>query len=125
MEQERYITREESARCKLVRDAFAELYDEDDVIVLDAGRYGFIELQYFNGDSEFSFNRVFADSRKLFEELWENWLDVQLLRFAEGTPIAEMDYEDIFKILPQERQDELMEKRKYFAGKAGISLDGE
>ena len=34
--------------------------------------------------------------------------------------MEEMDYEDILKCLPKERQKELADKRSYFADKAGI-----
>ena len=81
------------------------------------------ELQYFRAKSGFNSNTVFDDSVELFEELWENWMDVQLMKIAEGTPVVEMDYEDIFKCLPEEKQIELVEKRKFFVFKAGIDLD--
>lgn len=73
MEQGKYITEAERAKCKCVADAFAELYEEDDILVLDAGRYGFVELQYFKSGLGFDSNTIFNDSRKLFEELWGNW----------------------------------------------------
>ena len=86
MEREIYITETEHAKCKSVADAFAELYEESDIVVLDAGRYGFVELQYFRAKSGFNSNTVFDNSMELFEELWENWMDVQLMKIAEGTP---------------------------------------
>lgn len=125
MEREIYITETEHAKCKSVADAFAELYEESDIVVLDAGRYGFVELQYFRAKSGFNSNTVFDNSMELFEELWENWMDVQLMKIAEGTPMVEMDYEDIYKCLPEEKQIELMDKRKFFASKAGIDPDME
>ena len=42
---EKYITEEQRARCRTVADAFAELYDLTDVVVGDAGRFGFVRLQ--------------------------------------------------------------------------------
>ena len=38
------------------------------------------------------------------------------------TPLAELDYEDIFKSLPKDKQKEIMSKREYFAEKAGIGV---
>lgn len=125
MEQERYITEEESVRCKRVADAFAELYEESDIVVLDTGRYGFVELQYFRAGSGFDSVMVFDDSRKLFADLWESWMDVQLLKIVSGTPMEEMDYEDIFKWLPKDKQEEIMAKQKVFASRAGVDLDVE
>ena len=124
MKQERYITEKESAKCKCVMNAFMELYEQADIVVLDAGRYGFVVLEYFDGRSEFNTNTVYNNSAELFEDLWESWLNVQLIEYAKGTPILELDYEEIFKRLPIERQKELMGKRKYFADQAGISLEG-
>jgi len=45
------------------------------------------------------------------------------LKFTKNTPIQEMDYEDMFKCLSKEKQDELMAKRKYFADRAWIWAD--
>ena len=56
MEREIYITETEHAKCKSVADAFEELYEESDIVVLDAGRYGFVELQYFRAKSGFNSN---------------------------------------------------------------------
>ena len=81
-------------------------------------------LEYFDGRSEFNTNTVYNNSAELFEDLWESWLNVQLIEYAKGTPILELDYEEIFKRLPIERQKELMGKRKYFADQAGLSLEG-
>lgn len=39
---EKYITEEQRARCRKIADAFAELYDLTDVVVADAGRFGFV-----------------------------------------------------------------------------------
>lgn len=123
MGQNRYITETESARCKCVADAFAELYEEGDILVLDAGRYGFVELQYYKSDSGFNSNAIFNNSRELFEELWVNWRDVQLMKLVNGTLMQELDCEDIYKCLPEKKREEFMDKRRYFASKAGICLD--
>ena len=47
MEKQVYITEEERAKCQKVADAFAELYEMENIMVLDAGRYGFVELKYY------------------------------------------------------------------------------
>ena len=107
-----YITDEEVINCQKVADAFAELYESEDLLVLNAGKYGFVKLQYFAC--------VFADSRSLFDDLWHEWMDTQLLSLAKGTPMEEMDFKDIFKCLSKEKQKEFSEKRRYFAEKTGI-----
>ncbi len=115
-----YITDEERENCQKVVDAFAELFENEDLAVVNAGKYGFIKLQYYRNhvgfDNAFSFN----DSRHLFNDLWDEWLDTQFLNIAGDTPMAEMDYEDILKCLPPEKQQELLDMRKRLAEKAGV-----
>ena len=115
-----YITDEEKEKCQKVVDAFAELFENEDLAVVNAGKYGFIKLQYYRNhvgvDNAFSFN----DSRHLFNDLWDEWLDTQLLNIAGDTPMAEMDYGDILKCLPPEKQQELLDMRKRLAEKAGV-----
>ena len=53
-------------------------------------------------------------------DLWQEWLDTQLLDIACDTPMEEMDYEDILKCLPPEKQRELLDMRERLAEKAGI-----
>ena len=120
MEKQTYITDIERERCQKVADAYSELYESDNLVVLDAGRYGFVMLQYYTKDRGFDDMYTYTDSRVLFESLWEEWIDTQLLTIARGTPMAEMDYDDIFKCLPKEKQKELMDRRMYFAEKAGL-----
>lgn len=48
---------------------------------------------------------IFVDSRSLFDDLWREWLYTQLLDLAEGTPMEDMDYGDIFKCLPKEKTE--------------------
>ncbi len=46
MEKKVYITEEERGMCRKVIDAFAELYEmeDEDILVVDVGRYGFVKL---------------------------------------------------------------------------------
>lgn len=120
--EKKYITDEESARCQKAADAFRELCEKEDIVVLDAGKYGFVELQYYEPPTGFSNVMTYTDSRSLFDNLWEEWLETQLLDWAAGTPMADMENEDIFKCLPKEKQKELIEKRLSFAEKAGIEI---
>lgn len=115
-----YITDEERIKCQKVADAFAEISEYEDLMVFNAGKYGFVKIQYFKLPFGFDSVTTYFDSQSLFDDLWEEWLDTQLLNFAAGTPMEEMDYEDILKRLPKERQKELADKRSYFAEKAGI-----
>ena len=115
-----YITDEERMKCQKVADAFAELFENEDLIVLNAGRYGFVKLQYFKYPAGFETTDIFYDSKSLFDGLWEDWLNTQLLNIVTGTPMEEMDYADILKCLPEEKQKDLLDRRLHFAEKTGI-----
>lgn len=120
--EQKYIIDEESINCQNVADAFTELYENEDIVVLNAGKYGFVELQYYESPIGFREVTTFTDSRSLFDDLWEEWLETQLLKWAAGTPLADMDNKDIFKSLPKEKQEEFIERRLFFAEKAGIKI---
>ena len=119
MEKKIYITEEERKKCRKVADAFAELEDVD-VVVVDAGRYGFVKLQYYTPPTGFENDFTFTDSRALFYDLWEEWLHTQLIMLAREMKIEDIDYDDIFRQLPGEQQNELMDRRQHFAEIAGI-----
>lgn len=111
---EKFITEEQRAKCRKVADAFAELYELTDVMVADAGRFGFVRLQWFSEGEGFDSVMAFSDSEELFEELWRIWYEHEVLTPVLGTPLAELDYDEIFKTLPKDRQEEISEKKKYF-----------
>lgn len=117
-----FITVEESMKCRKVADAYTELYEQDNIVVLNAGRYGYVKLQYYNPRLGFDDTTTFTDSRTMFEDLWEEWLNSRLIYLSENTPMADMDYAEIFQCLPKEKQEELMQKKKYFAEKADIVI---
>ena len=71
MEKKIYITEEERAKCQKVADAFAELYEMADMVVVDVGRYGFVMLKYYTPLHGFEEDETFTDSRTLFEELYQ------------------------------------------------------
>lgn len=114
MEQNRYITDKERDRCQQVINAFAELYELTDVVVVDAGKYGFVKLQYYREPQGFEVMSTFTDSRRLFDELWQDWFEEQVLSSVLGTPLEELEYEEIFALLSKEKQDEILNKKTYF-----------
>lgn len=120
MEQIIYITDEERERCRRVVDAFAEMYDWTDVVVVDAGRYGFVKLQYYRETEGFEIVMTFTDSRKLFDSLWLDWFEEQILDIVLGTPLEDLGYEEVFGLLPREMQEELTGKKAYFEGKVSF-----
>ena len=114
-----YITEEEQKKCRKVAEAFRELEDVD-VVVVDVGRYGFVKLQYYTPPIGFENDFTFTDSRELFEDLWEEWLHTQLITFAKEMGTGDIDYDEIFNRLTEEKRNELMGRKKDFAEIAGI-----
>ena len=53
MSKQTYITDKERKACQKVAAAFAGLYDEIDIAVKDAGKYGFVKLYYFEPEYGF------------------------------------------------------------------------
>ena len=103
-------------------DAFAELYEIENIVVLDAGRYGFIELKYYKPPHGLEDAKTFTDSVALFEELWEEWLNTKLYLIAKGTSLLEKGYKGVFGSLPEEKQSELIVRKAVFAKTAEIYL---
>ena len=62
----------------------------------------------------------YYNSKSLFDDLWDEWLHTQLINLSSDTPMADMDYDDILKCLPEEKRKELLDKRFYFAEKTGV-----
>ncbi len=116
-----YISDEERKKCRKVAHAFAELYRHEDLLVLDAGKYGFIKLQYYKVPFGFEDAIIFTDSKELFKDLWKEWLYTQLLDWAKNTPIMELDYKEIFKCMPPQKQKELIKKKSYLKKKLKIT----
>ena len=115
------ITEEERAVCRRVADAFAEMYSLD-LMVLDSGQYGFVKLQDYKHPFGFEEAGIFTSGRDLFDDLWGEWYSLRLLALTKNTPLAELDYQDMFRFLPEKQQKEILDKREYFLGRAGITL---
>lgn len=89
---EKFITEKQRAKCRKVADAFAELYELTDVMVADAGRFGFVRLQWFSEGEGFNSAMAFSDSEELFEELWRIWYEHEVLTPVLGMPLATQDF---------------------------------
>lgn len=108
-----YITDSEREKCRKVASVYAEL-ENYDIIVLDVGRYGFVKLQYYSFPGGFDEMETFTDSQKLSDDLWNEWLHTQIIILAEEMGIGDIDYDDVFKRLPEEKQKEIMSMRNFF-----------
>lgn len=108
-----YITDDERIKCQKVANAFAEL-EKNNIIVLDAGRFGFVKLQYYTFLSGFEVVVTFTDSQTMFEDLWEEWFHTQLFLLSKAMNVGDIYYNDVFNRLPKQKKKELMEKRSDF-----------
>ena len=108
MENKVYITKEEQKRCKKVVDAFTELYEMANIVVVDVGRYGFVMLKYYMPPHGFEEDETYTDSRALFEGLYQEWLNTRLCCIAKEMGMDDILYERVFESLPKEKQSELI-----------------
>lgn len=120
MDKQSYITKDERLKCQRVADAFAELYEMENIVVLDVGRYGFVKLSYYHTPDGFEDMVTYTDSKKLFDDLWQEWLDTKLYLMAKGTPTLENGYKGVFDSLSPEEQRELSDTKLLFAFQAEI-----
>ena len=122
MEKKVYIIEEERTKCQKMADAFAELYEMADIVVVDIGRYGFVMPKYYTLPHGFEEAETFTDRKALLEVLWQEWLGMKLYFIAKGTPLLEKGYKDVFESLTKEKQSELIGRKDVFARMAGIGL---
>ena len=122
MQKKQYITKEESLKCKKVTEAFKELYEMDgeSIVVRDAGRYGYIKAQYYYEGKGFSDIFSFTNSKDLFMDLWHEWVYHILLEKSKGTPLAELEYTEIYKCMSPATKRMITRKKKYFLKRAGF-----
>ena len=108
---EKKYTSEEHDRCKRVAEAFQELYDlYGDMCMVDAGEFGFVHLLWcWKGNFDSSI--CYRDSRKMFDDLWELWLDYMLLEPVKNTELSDLSYEELYDMLPEETKVEYQRKR--------------
>ena len=117
MEKTVYITEEEREKCRKVIDVFEELYEieDEDILLVDVGRYGFVKLQCYTASHGFEELDTYTDSNSLFEGLWEEWLSLNVFLLAREMQLADVLYDDLFNNLPKEKQSELTGRKDYFA----------
>ena len=98
------------------------VYEDEDILVVDVGRYGFVKLQCYTPSYGFEELDTYTVSQSLFEGLWEEWLSLNVFLLAREMQLDDILYEDLFNNLPKEKQSELTGRKGYFAKKAGIIL---
>jgi hypothetical protein len=68
---EKHITDGEMEKYRKVADAFAKLYEIENILDVDARRYGFVRLQYYRSPQGLEDTITFTYSRSMFENLWK------------------------------------------------------
>ena len=86
---------------------------------MDAGKFGFAFLKWYGGES-FDGNSVYQDSKELFDDLWQMWLDYKILDSVAGTEREDIDYKKLYEELSAETQKEYEEKRQQFLRLSGL-----
>lgn len=119
MKNNSYITDAEHEKCRKIADIFSML-QEDDIILLDVGIYGFVVLFHHTSAHGFQAVKTFTNSYKMFKFLRDQLFDSQLIRLAHEMNLDGFDYIDIFKMLSDEKKNELKTQMKYFKKIAGF-----
>ncbi len=115
-----YISDEEREKCRKVVSAYEEEFEKMDMLVLEAGKYGFYKLLFSIFPIDVVNATLFTSAKELFDDLWIEWMKEQLITLLKDTPMIELSYDEMFESLSKDTQRELMAKRDYFAQKAGI-----
>ena len=68
----------------------------------------------------FDGNSVYQDSKELFDDLWQMWLDYKILDSVAGTEREDIDYKKLYEELSAETQKEYEEKRQQFLRLSGL-----
>ena len=92
-----------------------------EILVLDGGKYGFYKLLFSSFPVEVQDAIVYVRAKELFNALWEEWLESELLILFKDSHLLELDYDEMYECLPEKKQKEIMAKREYFAKKAELA----
>ena len=111
MEKKVYITEEEREKCQKVVDAFAELYDMADIVVVDVGRYGFVMLKYYMLPHGFEEDETYTNSSALFEGLWQEWFNTKLYLMARERQLDDFFYDKYLTVCQKKNSQHLLGRK--------------
>lgn len=63
----------------------------------------------------------FTDSREMFDDLWKMWMDYVLLAPVKGTDREELDYDELYAELSEDKKAEYEQKRQELLELSGLS----
>lgn len=112
------FTEEDRKKCLKVVEAFQEYFEDlGDTTVADCGKFGMMWLRWYDG-FEFGAQELHDNAYELFEALWTAWKEHQLLTPVLGTPVAELEYDELYDLLQPEQKKGYEQKKEYFWKKA-------
>ena len=118
----RHLSGKERRKCRRVAAVFRDMYRHEDLVVLDAGAYGFVKLQDYRPPVGFGDVETFTDSRDMFEDLWTEWIYSQLISLIKDSPLEQLDYVDIYESLPPHIRKKADKIKRRLMKRAGLVL---
>ena len=116
------ITPQEQEKCRRIADYFnGSVEFENDMTILDAGRYGFVALKYYSPVRGFDSVETFTTSTKLFEFIWEDWYWSALYKVVNGTDSDDIRDDKIWNILSESKKKSIMAQREIFLAGCGLA----
>lgn len=109
-----YITLEEKERCKIVADIFYESLAKDDLIICDAGKYGYAMLTYYKPPIGFDGIVMFTDSQKMYNTLLREWYTLRIEELAKTMNMSNFDVDVFYEQLSDEQKVPLIQQRQEF-----------
>lgn len=87
---------------------------KDDIIICDAGKYGYAMLTYYKPPIGFDGIIVFADSRKMYDTLLQEWFISLVEKQAKTMDMSELDTVNFYEKLSDEQKASLIQQRQQF-----------
>lgn len=78
-----------------------------------------MKLQYFYPPFGYDEAGIFTTGKDLFDDLWNEWISLRLLALTKGTPIAGLDYQDMFQCLPAKNS-----RNSWISGTISLTVTG-
>ena len=104
----------EKDRCEVVAQIFRRYLEKHDIILRNAGRFGFIMLEYYKPRFNFDCAIIFTDSQTMFDTLLIEWYDCLITELMEEKQAENVDIDDFYNNLSAEEKNQLEDKKNRF-----------
>lgn len=112
------MTVTEKNRCETVAQIFRKDLEKNDIILKEAGKYGFVMLEYFKPKSNFDCAIIFTDSQAMFDTLLNEWYNCLITDLMEVKQVNDIDMDDFYNSLSEEEMNQLEHKKSQFVKEA-------